>query len=131
MQRALQILASGLRQPGNIDLANQPKVLDPVPDSQGRYGVSTVRSMSFGDDNGETLIPTVSPQGRLLSDDLAQLLYALTGKHLGIFDTPEHATAYGERLHNEYAAGQHEPTRTPRLFIDGERIRPAVSHGAR
>jgi hypothetical protein len=90
--------------------------------------------MSIGTDAGEVLIPTVSDDGRLLSDDEAIALYRKTGRHLGIFDTPKHATAYAEQLHNDQAqqygaggylstdpnAGEAEPPLT--------RERPAPRH---
>jgi hypothetical protein len=57
--------------------------------------------MSFGDDQGrEILIPTVSDDGRIMSADEAVKNYYDTGKHLGIFNSPEAATAYAERLHD-------------------------------
>jgi hypothetical protein len=78
---------------GNIDLANRPQ----VKNADGT--VSTVRSMSFEEDGKEVLVPTVSPDGRILSDQQAIDLYHQTGQHLGKFDTPEHADAYAQALH--------------------------------
>lgn len=81
--------------PGNIDLNNRPVV-------QNRDGtISTVRSMSFGTDQGEVLVPTVSDDGRLLSDEQAIEQYRRSGRHLGIFNTPDEATAYARRLHDQ------------------------------
>jgi hypothetical protein len=85
---------AGLLELGNIDLYTRPR----VQNDDGSY--STVRSMSFGDENGrEILIPTVSDDGYIMSDNDAINHYYQTGRHLGIFDSPDAATAYAERLH--------------------------------
>lgn len=91
---------AGLLTPGNIDLATRPT----VKNADG--SVSTVRSISFDDNGKEVLIPTVSDDGRILSDDDAIANYQKTGKHLGIFDGPTNATAYAQQLHNDYAEGR-------------------------
>ncbi|NUR12358.1 MAG: transglycosylase SLT domain-containing protein [Bradyrhizobium sp.] len=88
----------GLVQAGNIDLGNRPV----VKNEDG--SISTVRSMSFEEDGKEILIPTVSPDGKLLSDDDAIKLYHRTGQHLGIFDSAKNATAYAKDLHASQAA---------------------------
>lgn len=100
---AEQARQGGLIMPGNIDLFNRPKVKNPDGTT------STVRSMSFGADGNEILIPTVSDDGtRVLADDEAIAQYQRTKKHLGIFKDPASATAYAQKLHDEYAAGKYE-----------------------
>ena len=90
---AAPVLVPGIVTPGNVDLATRPTV--PMPDGS----IATVRSMSFNDGEGrEVLIPTISDDGRLLSDDEAIALYRQSGRHLGIFATPDDATAYAKQL---------------------------------
>lgn len=80
---------------GNINLNDRPIARN----ADG--SISTVRSMSFEDKGKEVLIPTVSPDGKILSDQEAIALYDKTGQHLGKFNTPAQATAYAESLHKE------------------------------
>lgn len=81
--------------PGNIDLNKRPVV-------RNKDGsISTVRSLGFNDGEHEVLIPTVSNDGRILSDDEAIKNYFKTGRHLGKFATPEESTAFAERLHDD------------------------------
>ena len=84
---------------GNINLASRPAVQNPDG------SVSTVRSKSFGIDGKEVLLPTISPDGRALSDSEAVDQYIRTGQHLGKFDTPESATAMAQRIHDQQAYG--------------------------
>lgn len=88
-------LAPGQLEAGNIDLYNRPVVKNPDG------SISTVRTISFNADGKEIVIPTVSDDGRILSDEDAIALYEKTGKHFGKFDTPDHATAYAQKLHED------------------------------
>ncbi len=96
----IEPLPAGMVEPGNINLNNRERV--PVAG-----GYATVRSMSFGTDQGEVLVPSVA-DGRELSPDEAQARYEQTGEHLGIFKTPDDATAYAEQLHRDQAI-QYDP----------------------
>jgi hypothetical protein len=98
----------GMIAQGNIDLEHRPNVRNP----DGR--TSTVLSTSVEIDGNEVLIPRVAADGsRILSVDEAVEQYRRTGQQLGIFDTPEHATAYAERLHEAQAANLGRQPGTP------------------
>jgi hypothetical protein len=83
---------SGLIEAGNIDLAKRPR----VKNADG--SISTIQSMSVTIDDREVLIPTISDDGKILSEDEAVKQYEKTGKHLGIFDNATNATVFAKRL---------------------------------
>lgn len=86
--------SAGLLEPGTINLNARPVARNPDG------SISTERSMSFEDDDGtETLIPTLGPDGRIMSAAEAVDLYRRTGQHLGKFDSPESADRYARTLH--------------------------------
>jgi hypothetical protein len=87
----------GLMSPGNIDLNKRPK----VKNADGT--ISTVRSMSFNPGFGEVLVPTVSDDGRIMSEDEAIQTFFRTGLHLGVFGTPDAATEYAKQLSKQQA----------------------------
>src|SRR3546814_9007857 len=58
--------------------------------------------MSIGTDQGEVLIPTVVG-GKVVSEEDAIRHYEATGENLGVFQTPEDASAYAQSLHEQQA----------------------------
>ena len=89
---------AGMLGGGNLDLLSRPS----VPNPGG--GASSVFSMSIGVDGKEYLIPRVSEDSRLLTEDEAVDAFMKTGNHLGVFDSPGSATAYAEALHKQQAS---------------------------
>lgn len=101
---------------GTINPRNQPTVHNPDG------SVSTVRTISVGTPEGEVLIPTVHPSGRVMTNDEAIREYRRTGHHLGIFRTPEEATAFAQQLHESEAQRVHASQST-RVRDQIERLR--------
>jgi hypothetical protein len=99
----IELLSPGMIQSGNINLYDQPV----VKNSDGT--TSTVDSSSYGIDGKEMLLPSVTPDGRHLRNPQAIIAeFRKTGRHLGMFQTPEAATAYAQQLHEDYANGRYD-----------------------
>lgn len=90
-----QLSVSGMIVKGNINLSARPV----VHNADG--SISTVKSASFNIDGQEVLLPTISPDGKNLTNKEAIDLYMATGQHLGKFKTPEAATKYAKLLHDD------------------------------
>ena len=88
----------GMVESGNLDINNRPIAENPDGTT------SSVYSMSIGVDDKEYLIPRISEDGRMMSEDEAVATFTQTGNHLGVFDTSENATAYAIALHEQQAA---------------------------
>ena len=82
----------GLLEIGNINLYNRPVVKQPDG------SIATVKSIGVNIDGKEMLLPTVSNDGRMMTNDEAIQQYKQTGKHLGIFNSPEAASSYAKAL---------------------------------
>lgn len=84
----------GLSQAGNIDIKNRPK-------ASNNNSISTVRSIGINANGKEYLIPTVSDDGRIMTNEDAIKQFQTTGRHLGQFDSREASDAYAKLLHND------------------------------
>lgn len=91
---------SGMVERGNINLASRPEVTNPDG------SISTVRSITVEADGTFLLIPTVTDDGRVVSDEDALASFNESGRHLGAFETQEAADAYAETLSADQAAGR-------------------------
>ena len=94
---------------GNIDLSNRP--IRKNPDGT----ISTVQSISVNIDGKEILMPTLSDDGRKLSNQEAIDLYKRTGKHLGKFSSIEAATNYAKELSQKQRKQEPPPSLPERI----------------
>ena len=83
---------AGLVEKGNVNILTRPQ----VDNDDG--SVSTVRSITIGVDDVTVVIPTVSDEGRIMSDTAAITHYNKTGEHLGKFKTEKQGSAYSKKL---------------------------------
>lgn len=97
----------GMIKAGNIDIANRPTVK--LPDGR----IATVRSASFNIDGNEVLLPTVSKDGKLWTEQEAIDNYRKTGENLGVFNSPEAASKYAQALHEQQDAMYVRPNEPP------------------
>jgi len=119
-----QVAAEGVPQPlvpGNVDLTKRPAVVNP----DGT--VSSIRSIGIEEDGHRVVIPTVSDDGRVMSDQEAVDHYHRIGRHLGIFKTQDEADAYAELLHELQARGD---TRYPELAAAEPPLEPSHAPAA-
>lgn len=108
----------GVVEKGNIDIDNRK--VEHRPDGS----IATVESFSFNFDGVEVLIPTVI-DGKKVSNDEAIAHFMKTGEHLGKFKTPEAATEYAIKLHENHAI-QYGEARTRMTADDVARARKAI-----
>lgn len=84
--------------PGNIDLNTRPRV------KRANGKISTVDTIGIGFDGLEYVIPRISDDGKVLTNDQAVALFKKTKKHLGAFKTKEEANAFAQLLHESEAS---------------------------
>jgi hypothetical protein len=107
----------GMIKAGNIDLSKRPIVHHAGGGESSLYSGSFPLSELTGKDkdmNQEVLVPFVTQDGKMLVDpktgkgdaNAARDYAKKTGQILGIFSSPDAATAYSEFLHNKQGAFQ-------------------------
>jgi hypothetical protein len=108
---------------GNINLTNRPV----VKNADGTW--STVRSVYFETPQGVVVVPTVSDDGRIMSNSEAWKRYQLTGKHLGIFGSTNAAELFSRKLHEEQERA-YTPIRGLERYREPEPVAPNLSRFA-
>jgi len=97
----------GMITPGNIDLSTRPQ----VKNKDG--SISTVRSITVEMDGKHFVIPTVTDDGKIVSNKKAIQIAKDTGKNLGVFETAKQANEFAQALHESEAkkldAGEIQP----------------------
>ncbi len=93
--------------PGNIDLPNLPIVRHP----NGSIESSPYFLLGIGGGR-QAIIPTFNENGKILSNGDAIDQYKATGKHFGIFESEESASAYAQKLFDRQVDGAPTPTET-------------------
>lgn len=85
----------GAIEPGNVDLTRRPH----VKNADG--STSTVLSMGTELDGKEYLLPLVHDDGYIMTPDQAVAEFRKTGKHLGVYASPEDSTRAGQLIHED------------------------------
>lgn len=105
----------GMTQAGNLDLNARPS----VKNADG--SISTVRTITVGEDDGAVLLPTVIGD-KVVSNAEAIAHYKRTGEHLGKFKTEKQADEYAQNLHLQqekaYASAALSPTAAQAAISD-------------
>jgi len=92
-----EVLKYGATEAPTIDLANRPE--HRMPDGS----TATVRSMGVESDGKHVLLPTISKEGKLWSDDEAFNNYQKTNEHMGVYPDDETSDRAGEKIHEDQA----------------------------
>ena len=115
LPQGASLMPDGMVAQGNIDMNARPR----VKNADG--SISTVRSLGINVDGQEVLVPTVSDDGRIMTNDEAIDMYRRTGRHLGKFANEAASSAFAQQLHNSEATkldGQPSAAALPQGVVD-------------